>query len=147
MERAAGEEKGKSKEIVEVAEMGEGGNAKEENHGEEVPEKAEKEMKAEETIVEKDQGGDAEEKEGEVREVEGGAQAQAVQELSSIKVKVSRFDSLDVTDAKMGTLDEADAKATLSSSVDETDAKKIKDFFSKHQEEPPLREHGNEVNF
>ena len=145
MERAAGEEKGKSKEIVEVAEMGEGGNAKEENHGEEVPEKAEKEMKAEETIVEKDQGGDAEEKQDDVREVDGGAQA--VQELSSIKVKVSRFDSLDVTDAKMGTLDEADAKATLSSSVDETDAKKIKDFFSKHQEEPPLREHGNEVNF
>jgi len=143
MERAAGEEKGKSKEIVEVAEMGEGGNAMEENLGEEVPEKAEKEMKAEETIVEKDQDGDAEEKQDDVREVDGGAQA--VQELSSIKVKVSRFDSLDVTDAKMGTLDEADAKATLSSSVDETDAKKIKDFFSKHQEEPPLREHGNEA--
>ena len=143
MERAAEEEKGKSKE---APEMEEGGDDKEENHGEDVPEKAEKEMKTVETIVGKDQGaGDAEEKEkeDEVREVEGGAQT--VQELSSIKVKVSRFDSLDVTDAKMGakTLDEADAKAN----VDETDAKKIKDFFSKHQEEPSHRNHGNEVNF
>jgi len=120
---------------------------KEENHGEDVPEKAEKETKAVGTIVEKDQDGDMEEREEEkeegVREVDGGAQT--VQELSSIKVKVSRFDSLDVTDAKIraGTLDEADAKANLASSVDETDAKKIKDFFSKHQEEPPHR--GNEV--
>ena len=153
MERAAWEEEGKSKEIVEATEMEDGGNEKEENHGEDVPEKAEKGTKAVETIVEKDQDGDMEEREEEkkegkeegVREVDGGAQT--VQELSSIKVKVSRFDSLDVTDAKIGagTLDEADAKANLASSVDETDAKKIKDFFSKHQEEPPHR--GNEVHF
>ena len=149
MERAAREEEGKSKEIVEATEVEDGGDEKEENHGEDVPEKAEKETKAVETIVEKDQDGDMEEREEEkeegVREVDGGAQT--VQELSSIKVKVSRFDSLDVTDAKIGagTLDEADAKANLASSVDETDAKKIKDFFSKHQEEPSHR--GNEVHF
>jgi len=105
-------------------------------------------LKAAEILVEKDLDGDGEEKEEEnedgVREVEEGAQP--VQELNSIKVKVNRFDSLDVTDAKIGTktLDEADAKAALSTSVDETDAKKIKDFFSKHQEEQH-RDHGNEV--
>ena len=52
MEREAGEEEGKSQEIVEAAEMKEGGDEKEENHGEDVPEKAEeKEMKAAEILV------------------------------------------------------------------------------------------------
>ena len=137
--RTAREQEGKD--ILEATEMEEGEG--EENLGDNVPEKAEKEMKAAETI-----DGDAEDKEGEkegkkedvVRE--GGVQT--VQELSSIKVKVRRFDSHDVTDNKSATLDGADVKA---SSVDETDAKKIKDFFSKHQEEPLHRDHGNEVNF
>merc|ERR1719341_1183127 len=96
--------------------------------------------------AEKDQDGDVEEK-GEEEEDEGaGEEDEGAEELSSIKVKVNRFDSLDVTDAKIGAraLDEADAKASLSS-IDETDAKKIKDFFSKHQEEPAHRDHGNEV--
>jgi len=150
MEREAGEEEGKSKEIVEATEMKEGGDENEENHGEDVPEKAEKEMEAAEIIVEKEL--DAEGKEGEKKEKENEKEdgfkeveegAQTVQEMSSIKVKVNRFDSLDVTAAKIGaqTLDEADAKAAA---VDETDAKKIKDFFSKHQEEQH-RDHGNEV--
>ena len=148
MEKVPGEEEGKSKEIVEASEIGkmeEGENENEENHGEDVPEKAEKEMNA----AEKDQDGDVEEKGEEEEEDEGATEVeQGAQELSSIKVKVNRFDSLDVTDAKIGarTLDEADAKASLSS-IDETDAKKIKDFFSKHQEEPHHRDHGNEVNF
>ena len=152
MEREAGEEEGKSKEIVEATEMKEGGDENEENHGEDVPEKAEKEMEAAEIIVEKEL--DAEGKEGEKKEKENEKEdgfkeaeegAETVQEMISIKVKVNRFDSLDVTDAKIGarTLDEADAKAAA---VDETDAKKIKDFFSKHQEEQH-RDHGNEVNF
>ena len=156
MEREAGEEEGKSKEIVEATKLKEGGDENEENHGEDVPEKAEKEMEAAEIIVEKEL--DAEGKEGEKKEKENEKEdgfkeveegAQTVQEMSSIKVKVNRFDSLDVTDAKIGarTLDEADAKAAaLSVAVDETDAKKIKDFFSKHQEEQH-RDPGNEVNF
>merc|ERR1711971_807807 len=97
--------------------------------------------------AEKDQDRDVEEKDEMEDEEEGAGEVEeGAEELSAIKVKVQRFDSLDVTDAKIGsrTLDEADAKASLSS-IDETDAKKIKDFFSKHQEEPTHREHGNEV--
>ena len=177
MERAAGEEEGKGKGIVEGAaetEMNEGVNRGEENdaedekvakateivkrdldaltggkeieeegendHGEDVPEKDEKDINA---VEEKDVEPDEKE--------EDECKGQSPQELSSIKVKVNRFDSHDVVDTKMirsRSLDEVDAKVVNSSSsvsLDETDAKKIKDFFSKHQEDQN-RDHGNEVN-
>ena len=83
------------------------------------------------------------------KDVEGSKEdeVQPLPELQSIKVKVNRFDSVDVVDAKTKStsVDEADAKVTNSSSVDETDAKKIKEFFSKHQEESP-HHHGKEVD-
>jgi len=47
--------------------------------------------------------------------------------VGEIKVKVNRFDSVDVTDA---------VATAVKPPADETDAKKIKEFFTKHSEEP-----------
>ena len=113
------------------------------NKGEDVPEEDESKDVIKEEAEEKESDLDGE------KDIEGSKEdeVQPLPELQSIKVKVNRFDSVDVVDAKTKStsVDEADAKVTNSSSVDETDAKKIKEFFSKHQEEPH-HQHGKEVN-
>ena len=111
--------------------------------GEDVPEEDESKEVLKEETEEKESDLDGE------KDIEGSKEdeAQPLPELQSIKVKVNRFDRVDVVDAKTKStsVDEADAKVTNSSSVDETDAKKIKEFFSKHQEEPH-HHHGKEVD-
>ena len=112
--------------------------------GEDVPEEDESKEVLKEEAKEKESDLDGEDDiEGSIKEDE----VQPLPELQSIKVKVNRFDSVDVVDAKTKStsVDEADAKVTNSSSVDETDAKKIKEFFSKHQEESH-HHHGKEVD-
>ena len=112
--------------------------------GEDVPEEDESKDVLKEETEENETDLDGEKDiEGSIKEDE----VQPLPELQSIKVKVNRFDSVDLVDAKTKStsVDEADAKVTNSSSVDETDAKKIKEFFSKHQEESH-HHHGKEVD-